>query len=991
MLSPFRQIGEKLRICRSCQCSWTVILVLAVAVNLGTIGARADVVGAPGVATSSTNLVPDQRASTVAVPPAASPLGTLSGRVMLDLRITLAPRNPVALAAEMSALYDRSSPDYHHWLAVGEFDRRYGPSRAEVASSRAWLQARGLTDTRVSGFAIDVTASAAAASRAFGAKLESYRGRSGEVGYSLTTAPLVPAGLAAGTVQSIIGLNSLEAPVPQGAGVGPATGSCAPANGMTDFEEFTYPQIEHDYGIDKLVAAGQDGAGQTVALYELEGHDAGVAAYDSCFGLSPTITTRAVDGGGSQQNGGDDEADADIEAVAAAAPAADIESYEAPNTGADAYDEWAAIAADDNAQVVSVSWATCEAYAPGGPYDTLLEQAAAQGQSVQVASGDWGAQGCLYTDPSATTPAVEYPASSPYVTAVGGTTLAVDGSEAAWNWCRHYVAPTGCEVGAGGGGISSYEKAQAPQEAVTGVAARQVPDISANAGTAMVVNVDGAWDQLAGTSLATPIVASLIADRNDGCTTKTGLFTSALYTAASSLYGTGLDDVTTGDIDLTGTNGGAYVAGVGYDLATGLGTPLATGLTCADVTGASATTSPAGSHLTLSGFGLEGATVHFGTVVAAVVSSTATSATVTVPAGTGTVAISATSALGAGDDSVSFTYAMSEARVPGVPDAPTAVPGDHAAVVNVTDSSGGAPQFFTITAHDAAAPSRGDETATVDGVSGSARVTGLSDGDTYTFTATATNGEGASAPSVGSNPVIPTAPTSPRAPTPPPPSPLPLGTPLAPRATAGRANAVVAVSDPAIPGHTATPTSYALASVDLSDGRRGGQRCTVTGGAGTCAVAHLTSGDRYEFTAVAHDANHVSATSPPSNVVVPTGPTPEGDSGRTTLRVTITGADPTVADRAKVETITVRNLGTSAATNLNLTLTKVKLIAVRSAPGWSRHGQVLLRRLVRLGAGTAITYRITLYLRSVPSGIRYLTVIVTAENANSVAARHRFG
>jgi subtilase family serine protease len=954
-------------------------VVLLAVIPLVTLGSIA---GAITSAPASAGAIRDGPAATQLVPRGAARTGVVAGDQKIELRVTMAPRNPLAVTAELSSLNDRSSSNFHHWLAPGQFDRQYGPSGAEIAATVAWLHSRQVTDTRVDGLAIDAVASARTAAAAFGLTLQTYRSRSGQTGFAPSSAPLVPAGLAQTTVRSIIGLDSFDVPTAQGSGVGAATGSCSTANELSNADTFIYPQIAQDYGINSLVAGGQDGAGETVALYELEGHDAGVADYDSCFGLSPTITTRAVDDGGPQQAGGDSEADVDIEAVANDAPAAAIESYEGPNTDIGAYDTWAAIVTDDNAQVVSSSWDVCEASSGMAPYDMLLEQAATQGQSVFVASGDWGAEGCLPYDSIDTTPAVEYPASSPDVVAVGGTTLNADGAEVAWNDCEGVVA-SGCTFGAGGGGVSTTEKALDAQKVVTGSAAREVPDISANAGTGMVVDVDGGWGSYVGTSLATPMMASLIADRNDGCAGKTGLFTPDLYADASSIYGTGLDDVTTGDNDLTGTNGGAYAAGVGYDMATGLGTPLAAGLTCADVDAASSTSAVAGTRITLAGLGLERSTVDFGAVAAAVVASTAISATVTVPAGAGTVNISATSTLGAGSHTVAFTYPTSVPSTPGAPEAPTAVARDASAMVNVTDSSGGAPVSYEITARDSTTPAHGGQTATVEGASGSASVTGLTNGDTYRFTATATNGTGTSASSVASNAVTPVHPAI-VMPVPPRPPPLPLGIPLAPRATGGNADAKVSVSDPAVADVTAPATSFTVTAIDLGDASRGHQTCTVEGPDGSCTVTGLSNGDRYEFVSVARGADHVSPTSVASNVVVPR-------SNRTTLRVSISGGDPTAADRMKVETVTIRNIGAEAATGLTVALTKAEVMAVRFAPGWSVRGQLLSRRLAQLEAGKAVTYRVTLYLRFKPSGARYISVVAAASNASQVKARHRFG
>ena len=241
------------------------------------------------------------------------------------------------------------------------------------------------------------------------------------------------------------------------------------------------------------------------------------------------------------------------------------------------------------------------------------------------------------------------------MTAVGGTSLFGVGDEVAWN----------ANGAAGGGGISRYfvDPSWQPVDwswPTTGNACgqdcREVPDISANAGVGMIVSANGAWTPVGGTSLAAPMVAGLVADRNTGCAAPTADLAPMLYRAASQgLYGSGLSDITSGNNDLTGTYGGAYYpATTGYDAATGLGSPVAGGLSCAEIT--SVTSGSSGSNVTVSGLGLEHANIDFGASAAQVLSASATSATVVVPSGTGTITVSATSSLGIGTQTTSFTY-----------------------------------------------------------------------------------------------------------------------------------------------------------------------------------------------------------------------------------------------------------------------------------------------------------------------------------------------
>jgi DNA-binding beta-propeller fold protein YncE len=197
-------------------------------------------------------------------------------------------------------------------------------------------------------------------------------------------------------------------------------------------------------------------------------------------------------------------------------------------------------------------------------------------------------------------PAVSDPASQPYVTAVGGTslghgtqTLGPPPTEQVWNDALYY------SEGAGGGGISSTFAMPAYQQAlgtVTGssgtpcVAAsgdcREIPDVSADADPSSgyviydTVNDLGGWNALGGTSGATPLWAAVLAvvASADGNTAGYGALNPTLYLLAQQSPGTYLNDVTSGNNDYNATAGGQYPAMPGYDMATGLGTPVAASL-----------------------------------------------------------------------------------------------------------------------------------------------------------------------------------------------------------------------------------------------------------------------------------------------------------------------------------------------------------------------------------------------------------------------------
>ena len=435
----------------------------------------------------------------------------------------------------------------------------------------------------------------------------------------------------------------------------------------------TPDEVGAAYGIGSLTGAGQNGAGQQVAVYELAPHIAGdISTFETCFGLHNLVSTVAVDGGGTA-GGGTAEADADIEQIATQSPGASIVSYEGPNTAQGSYDVWSEIVNQDTATVVSTSYGLCEPDSVAAGVltleDALFSQAALQGQTILAASGDSGSEDCY--PPSGnldTSLQADFPASNPSVTAVGGTTLFTNGTQAAWNDCEGQAGVSCANLGnlAGGGGISRYETRPSWQPAewegpgnACGANCRDEPDISANAGTPETFYVQGQWGLYVGTSIAAPLVAGLVSDTAEGCqSVRRGVIAQSLYgLAGAGEYGTALSDVTTGDNDLTRSYSGQFFpAGVGYDPVTGLGTPIASGWSCPEISSVSPTEAQPGSEVTIGGLGLETASVSFGGRIASVVSATATSATVLVPAGSGTVAVSATSLLGAGTTTRPFTY-----------------------------------------------------------------------------------------------------------------------------------------------------------------------------------------------------------------------------------------------------------------------------------------------------------------------------------------------
>ena len=263
---------------------------------------------------------------------------------------------------------------------------------------------------------------------------------------------------------------------------------------------------------------------------------------------------------------------------------------------------------------------------PRAAENTLFQEAAAQGQSIFSASGDDGAEDCFPENP---TPQVDDPASQPFVTGVGGTHVSSLGprpAESVWN--------DGPIVGAGGRRrldlLARCRSTRPPRRprctwstpgssgSTCGASSgncREVPDVSADSdpatGYVIYWNGNGAsglaapqgWQVVGGTSGAAPAWAALIALANassacDG--TAIGFANPALYNAAATAYAADFNDTTSGDNDMTGTNGGQFVAGPGYDMATGLGSPNGATLAPAMCTDAIALANPGAQRSTSS-------------------------------------------------------------------------------------------------------------------------------------------------------------------------------------------------------------------------------------------------------------------------------------------------------------------------------------------------------------------------------------------------------
>ncbi|MDQ6807682.1 MAG: protease pro-enzyme activation domain-containing protein, partial [Actinomycetota bacterium] len=400
--------------------------------------------------------------SAALIPAASRALGLLSPATKMNVTVALAPRDPPALAAFASAVSTPGSVLHRNYITPAQFAQRFGPTPAAIASVRSTLLAHGLEPGAVSanGLAIPVQATAGALSGAFSVSFSRVLAPGGRVAFANTAAPLFDASVA-GLVQGVVGLDTLSVPQPRAqrphaaaphvplsaphvatGGPQPCAAATAAAPGQ---QAFTADQIASAYSFSGLYAAGDLGAGQTVAVYELESNDPNdIAAYQACYGTSASVSYFPVDGGAGG-GPGTGEAALDIENVIGLAPKANIIVYQGPNSnsgspGAGPYDTYNTIISQDRAKVITTSWGQCEPMegsANATAESTLFQEAAAQGQTIVSAAGDNGAEDCFFAGQNLNvSPAVDDPSSQPFVTGVGGTSLASPGpppSQTVWN------------------------------------------------------------------------------------------------------------------------------------------------------------------------------------------------------------------------------------------------------------------------------------------------------------------------------------------------------------------------------------------------------------------------------------------------------------------------------------------------------------------------------------------------------------------------------
>ncbi|WP_433745797.1 protease pro-enzyme activation domain-containing protein [Falsibacillus pallidus] len=512
---------------------------------------------------------------------------------MTSVTVALNLRNSDQLDQFIASLNDPSSPNYKHYLSTEEFKNQFGPTDDTVAQVKSFLKDQGFKVKNISSNNTFITVSGKIGQLedAFGVTINDYENDKGQTYFSNADAPEIPAEFA-GIITDVEGLdNEPHFTHPQIRKSSPKVTNKAavaePRVGSGPSGGYTPTELKGAYNVTPLANSGYTGAGQTVAVMELDGYKASnITNYSNYYGLgSPAPTNVYVDGYNGAAGQGEVEVELDIEVINAIAPKAQVMVYEGPNTGQGLIDTYQKIASDNKAKSISVSWGISELQAGSSLMNSLhsiFQQFAAQGQSIFAASGDNGAY-----DAGDSTKAVDSPANDPYVTGVGGTHLNLSGS----SYGSESVWANSSNKTGGGGGLStvyampSFQSGPGVQNSYSN-GKRQVPDVSADAdpSTGYSVYSSGSWTVVGGTSAAAPLWAAIAALNNQ-------------YAAANGKGNLGQANPTLYQMfnttqtypafhDVTSGNNLYYPATAGYDMASGIGTPDAYNL-IRDINGSS--------------------------------------------------------------------------------------------------------------------------------------------------------------------------------------------------------------------------------------------------------------------------------------------------------------------------------------------------------------------------------------------------------------------
>jgi subtilase family serine protease len=559
----------------------------------------------PGHSASPRSAIPDTHPSWANASARVSAQPVTSGTV--NARVYLAGQDPAGLAAYAAAVSAPGNASYGQYLTPAQVQARFGPTGAQIAAIRSWLTGAGLTvtsvDATVDGY-VAVTGPVSAAAKAFSVTFGSFKGPDRRTDRAPEQAASAPASVG-NAVLTVAGLDSashqmkpadtLPPPGPNYWVAGPcsqyyaqkiatteppAYGSHQPWNNCG----YTPSQVRGAYGV---AASGMTGKGQTVAVVDAyasptmlsDANQFATVTGDKPFRpgqyqqyLPGTFTLTAANQCGAA--GWYGEETLDVQSVHGQAPDASVRYVAAAScTDADLASALAYIVDNHLASIVSNSWGEPASYATmTAEFDQIFAVGAVEGIGFFFSSGDSGYES-PQEDPASPAIQVDYPTSSPWVTSVGGTSLAIGKSsnyqfETSWGTMQEPLAKNGkawkypppgpypaSYDGSAGGGVSTayqqpfYQKGvvpgslatQLPGGATSPTPMRVVPDVSALADPSTGVLVGQttlqpngtsyafSLSRIGGTSVACPVFAGIEADAQQASGHVLGFADPAIY------------------------------------------------------------------------------------------------------------------------------------------------------------------------------------------------------------------------------------------------------------------------------------------------------------------------------------------------------------------------------------------------------------------------------------------------------------------------------
>jgi kumamolisin len=448
------------------------------------------------------------------------------------------------LARFAQAVSTPGSPQYGHYRSIAWLSRHFGASPSEREKVVRFLSRAGARAVHVdvTGLFVDAQLTAARAEHVFATPLLRVHATRGGA-YTTPAAPIRMPRALHGLVTGVVGLDTRNVAAAPSAmhtsGYEPVSGQPSGCTSALAAGGFTPNQYLTAYGFEPLRAANQLGQGERVALIEIDGYKSSdIRTFASCFGLpAPRVTPYGV--GVNRPLAPGLESTLDLEVLTAAAPG--LKAVDVYESQADAPDVLMALTAPlhnsgRKPQVISVSLGLCEADELQPPVGTAginaaqraLEMTAASGVSVLAATGDFGSTACVNQTTGQTERklAVFYPASSQWVTAVGGTNVVLNHnnvitSQQVWNdglVPQGAACPSGQCAAAAGGGYSKLFGRPGYQTGVVTASHRALPDVALLADIApgydiyctAAADCGGAysgWQSVGGTSVGTPLLA----------------------------------------------------------------------------------------------------------------------------------------------------------------------------------------------------------------------------------------------------------------------------------------------------------------------------------------------------------------------------------------------------------------------------------------------------------------------------------------------------